>query len=400
LSCLQEEADTKQDESGFESFQRLSVTVLLQVLASPSWLWRKRIELGFFNSTMNLPAQDNSASGTSETFARPETNQVEISLPTFSLLSTMDWSEPLVKDMETNKAMMVVLCGPTGSGKTHTVLVLSALARLEQQKATVYLDCKRLQESATRIVDILTELDTLFEQAGKARSCLIVLDDLDRLAPNLLRGDGGDPAARVHSANPTAVDQSKLISDRILQLMEAALDSKELPQEDIDVSIVITCPDEKSLNSSLLQSSSVFQRSINVPTLSTQERLEGLGHMIKCLTSYPSTFDEDSIGRRTEGFRPRDLVKIASHVQRQLSSISGEMSVDNALDLVLDDFTPLSHLSLSRPQVSTGLDWSDIGGLFGVKANLESKVWTLFSGLGVWGLTCHTFRVTCGFLLK
>jgi hypothetical protein len=28
----------------------------------------------------------------------------------------------------------------------------------------------------------------------------------------------------------------------------------------------------------------------------------------------------------------------------------------------------------------------------------KSKVWTLFSGLGVWGLTCHTFRVvTCGF---
>jgi hypothetical protein len=31
---------------------------------------------------------------------------------------------------------------------------------------------------------------------------------------------------------------------------------------------------------------------------------------------------------------------------------------------------------------------------------IKSKVWTLFSGVGVWGSACHTFRVTCGFLLK
>jgi hypothetical protein len=46
-----------------------------------------------------------------------------------------------------------------------------------------------------------------------------------------------------------------------------------------------------------------------------------------------------------------------------------------------------------------------LGGFGGVVSlsswgKIESKVWTLFSGVGVWGSACHTFRVTCGFLLK
>jgi SpoVK/Ycf46/Vps4 family AAA+-type ATPase len=377
LSCLQGEADSEQDESGKllriiskaehgSSTSSFGESILVMEKVDRTWLLQH-----FDKSTRHT----NSASGISETLTRPETNELmDISLPRFSLPSTTIWSEPVLTEMKTKKATMLILCGPTGSGKTHNSLVLSGLARLEQQKATLYLDCKRLQESAVKILDILIELDALFEQAVKARSCLIVLDDLDRLAPNLLSGDEGDPSARVHSANPTAVDQSKLISDRILQLMEAVLDSRELTKEDMDLSIVITCSGESSLNSSLLQSSSVFQRSIDVPTLSTQERLEVLGQMIECLRSHPSTFDVASIGPRTEGFRPRDLAKIASRLQRQLSSIIGEISMDKALDLVLDDFTPLSHLSLSRPQMSTGLDWSDIGGLFEVKAKLESTV--------------------------
>jgi Cdc6-like AAA superfamily ATPase len=135
-----------------------------------------------------------------------------------------------VQDIAKYRNMITLVYGPTGSGKTHDAsLTLSALTQLEQHMPTLYLDCKRLQESSSRMSDILSELDSMFEEAAKAKYCTIVLDDLDRLAPNLLGGDDEDPAARVqHSANPTAEDQSKLISDRILQLVEAAayLESK------------------------------------------------------------------------------------------------------------------------------------------------------------------------------
>lgn len=306
-----------------------------------------------------------------ETLHQAETDALVNYVP--EVVSCTNWINPLLEDMENTKSMLVTMCGPTGIGKTQAALLLSAMARLKQHRATLYIDCNRLQESTSRMLDILAELDAFFEQCVKAKSCLIVLDDLDRLTPNLFGGDDDDPASRVHSTNPVAINQSKLICDRVLQLMEAA-NAKSHKGDSSGLTVVITCPSMESLNNSLDQSSSFFRRTINIPVLSSKERVAVLVKRIECHSTQPVDWDYTALGQRTENCRPRDLEKIASRVQQKMCSVLGEMSMESVLDAVLKNYVPLSHIYVSPPKTETWPTWSDIGGLFWVKSKLDSSI--------------------------
>lgn len=290
------------------------------------------------------------------------------------LLSTTEWMESSLEYMVKNMCPIVIIQGPTGIGKTYSSLALSSMARIKQNRATLYLDCKRLQESTNSLVEILTELDTLFEEALKARSCLVILDDLHRLTPNLLAGEDDDPATRVHSANPTAVNQSKLIADRIVHLIEASrtytLDSTIAGK--FDLAVVISCPSIHSLNASLLQSNTK-NLIVSVPVLSTKERVDVLVQRIQSKVPFRGKMDYANLGTKTEGFRPRDLEKISSRVQQEVHSTE-DVNLESVVVSVIDNFLPLSQMHISRPVKSHGPSWSEIGGLFEVKAKLETII--------------------------
>jgi SpoVK/Ycf46/Vps4 family AAA+-type ATPase len=296
---------------------------------------------------------------------RSSTDFLASTLPRPVFDSTLDALGSFFCDLRRNFPFLGILSGSTGSGKTHTALILGAVARMEHHRATLYLDCKRLQDSTTTIVQILSELDEIFASACKAKRCLVILDDLDRITPNLLGGNEGDPGARAQGANPTAIDQSKLISDRILQLLEAT------NLRDSSVSVIATCAGATALNTSLCED----QKTANIPTLKTGERLQLFVHMLRALKlTSVAPLSEAVFGQPTEGFRPRDLEKVAARVRRYFDVHGEASSLEEATDSILQEFISLSHMGLDKPRTKAGLSWGEIGGLFNVKKKLEATL--------------------------
>jgi peroxin-1 len=289
--------------------------------------------------------------------------------------SSSTWLDDTVKSMcRRGGGTLTYLCGPTGIGRTHGAFTVAALSRLRFQQATLYLDCKRLQESSMPMVEILAQLQTLFEQAVKGRPAMILLDELDRLAPNLLAGEESDTSARSQATNPVALDQSKLITDRLLHLIEAAT-SKQAGEDFGTISVLITCPSAESVHPAILECSTLSNNVVAIPSMGSEERAALLGKMI-CVgipTGRLDALDPDFVGPLTEGYRPRDLEKVASRVRQMLRSDSSNV-VDEVVSAALKGFVPLSQMSLARSHKASGLSWSELGGLFRVKEKLASTI--------------------------
>jgi peroxin-1 len=282
--------------------------------------------------------------------------------------SSLMWAEETVKRMgKKGGGTLTCLCGPTGIGRTHSAFMVAALSRLRFQQATLYLDCKRLQESSGRMMEILAQLQTMFEQGVKGRSTLIILDELDVLAPNL-SGEESDTAARSHSTNPAALDQSKLITDRLLQLIEAA-SGKKAGEDCRNISVLVTCPSAESVHPAILESCTLSSNVVAIPSMKGEERAALLGKMIG--VSIP--LDPAFVGPMTEGYRPRDLEKVASRARQMLRSDSSK-AVDEVVSASLEGFVPLSQMSIARSHKASGLSWSELGGLFRVKEKLASTI--------------------------
>jgi SpoVK/Ycf46/Vps4 family AAA+-type ATPase len=270
----------------------------------------------------------------------------------------------------------MLLCGDKGSGKTHAAMLFSAFARLSYGGATLYLDCKKLKNSrGIRMQDILTELRQVFDEAGHTSPTLVVLDDLDELAPNYDTGGGGtDDSSQVQQVNPMAVDQSKLIADTVRYLIQAT------EHREHAVSVIVTSRDENSLPASIASSLS-FRSSVHLPLITANDRetlyhqmLQRKGLSVDCDLCI-SSLSFPGFERKTEGFRPRDIEQLASRVNQSLhSSNKTGQSLIEATHNVLKAFVPLSKLSTAPEQTHTSPNWDDVGGLFRVKEELTSTI--------------------------
>jgi peroxin-1 len=284
-----------------------------------------------------------------------------------------NWTKPIIDNFARFPNCVVTLYGANGSGKSHSAALLSSLASLQCNRSVLYLNCKKLQKSSPKMVGILGEIDSVFIRSQDLNGAIIVFDDLDALCPNLL-GDGENNAsARMHSANPTAIDQSKLIADRISHLFESA--TCDIDDINHGLILVATCTNIDSLNSSLFRSSLVPSIQSKVPTLSAEDRVELLGRMIQrgepaCSIDFKSM----NLSQQTEAYLPRDLEKISLRVARAYQMKDEATSTENLLFEALSDYTPLSQMLASQKEGGVGISWDNIGGLFDVKNKLESIV--------------------------
>jgi len=227
---------------------------------------------------------------------------------------------------------------------------------------------------------ILKEIDSLFTQVQETQDGIIVLDDLDVLSPNLLVDNQGGFAARTLSVNPIAIDQSKLIADRLSHLLEAA-NLKETTHGNSTncssgFSLIATCSSPESINPSLRMCSRTPLSRIEVPVLSTQDRVDLLKAMIYRHHSSRKKMDLDgsNIARRMEGFLPRDLEKLALRVVRSFESNS-LITFQESLFAELAEFVPIAQMSTPKGEVKFNGSWSDIGALFDAKDKLEATVY-------------------------
>lgn len=286
-------------------------------------------------------------------------------------VGTTEWMLPAVERMEKFSSVVVKLFGSTGSGKSHNATMLAAVASYRLHRPILYLNCKKLQKSSPKMAGILGELDALFRQTQDLQGAIVILDDLDSLSPNLLDNSESNSSAKMHSANPAAVDQSKVIADRISHLFDA-VSSKQ------GVSIIATCASFDSINSNLFRVSKIPVIPVMNPVLSPEEQVSLLHHFISiqnCAGHLSEAADGSSVSQRLNGFLPRDLEKVALRAERVFRSNTSCKPFDERMQQALHNFTPLSQMQASNRSKSTkSLNWDDIGGLFDVKEKLDLVV--------------------------
>ena len=299
-----------------------------------------------------------------EFLGKPSTDRLLESVNLPVLTTTFEASASLLKALQGQAQCICILYGATGAGKTQAVSLVGTACAVDGIPM-LYVDCRQLLQLTRTLTEILSELDCVFQRSTTTDSCLIVLDDLDRITPNLITGSEGDPGSKVQGSNPTAVDQSKVIADRILQLYAAA------NMAGGRVSILSTCASDSSLHVSLF--SKAVAVGMGMPD--SCDRLTLFSHFLQVFGVSGIDASKLNFGQPTEGFRPRDLEKLAARTKRliELSATSQtQRTVCDAVIDVLDGYSPLSCIGLENPNSKAGLSWCDIGGLFSVKKKLEA----------------------------
>jgi len=301
----------------------------------------------------------------------PESSTIQRPL---NIVLPSDWTKPILDRMKYFGSMVLSLRGVNGSGKTFSALLLSTLASFSFHRPMFYLDCKILQKEKPRMSEILDEIDLLFERAVEVPNSIIVLDDLDSISPNLTGDNEYETSERTHNLNPSAVNQSKLIGDRLSHLLKAA-EFRGAKSEDGNILLIITCLSKESISHLSLNSLQAPLIHIKVPLLSLQDRSDLLIEMLSRHNPM-RRFDLDGvdISRRTEGFLPRDFEKLSARALRSHQTNSSTTSLQDSLVAELADFTPMSQMSNRQDEAQFHTSWADVGGLFHVKDVLESVV--------------------------
>lgn len=267
-----------------------------------------------------------------------------------------------------------LVAGETGSGKTHTALVLAAAAYLVEQRPTVYLNCRRLKNArGLRLPDILRELAEACECCQGPSPVVLVLDDLDELVPHLGSDTSVGRLSSVQQHNPALLDQCQAIAGLLIRYFRHFQELRS------NVTTIFTCREPENLSCAVLDACHQV-RNVRLPCLSSDDRIHlfhsllGRLYELNCSRedAVQSMLDSD-FGHQTLSFRPRDLEQLAYRVRAALVKDRAS-DLRPCLEQVLQDFVPLSQrvaLAERSPEVYT---FQHVGGLFDVKRELTASV--------------------------
>lgn len=262
-----------------------------------------------------------------------------------------------------------IITGQSGSGRTHTALVVATAAKLLYSKTSFYINCRVLKDTKTmRLRELLIEIKRIFD-AAKSTPSTLILDELDSVAVNLSPDTTTpDESVHVHQIDPAAIDESKMISDFVRNLFAT---------EAGNVSLIITCQDVEMLHKSL-RSFRYFTK-ISLPLLDEQERVLVFWKMLYSgismhLYNEPDrgVLDGLNIKQMTDGFTPRDLYKAVAQIQQELYSSEKSTTIAFAISSVLGKYVPSAKFKSVTVQEDATTDWNDIGGLFKAKKEFLS----------------------------
>jgi len=293
---------------------------------------------------------------------------VTINLPPSSLFFTLHPKTPLtrslqpalytsLKDLLSSNVEKLILHGDSGSGKTHLALLLISCLQA-CNVAVVYLDCKMLQSSLTRMDLILDCLAETFRSASLKDPCLVVLDDLDAIVPCLENAENEEDSSLMQSGvSPVLRDQVKLLSDTLVNLMDA----------NPCLRYVVTCKDKYSVHEGLRRVNR-FGVDVEIPNLHAMDKLQILESLVG-----DAKLDV-AISQQLQGYCPKDLSLVAEryHHMIYLSNLGRCPSSTFNLTDILDNYTPLSLQTTNLSHGTT--NWEDVGGLFDAKKLLHDIV--------------------------
>eukprot|EP00804_Cyclotella_cryptica_P008613 CCRYP_007601-RA/>CCRYP_007601-RA protein AED:0.17 eAED:0.17 QI:142/0.33/0.5/1/1/1/4/0/1155 len=287
------------------------------------------------------------------------------------------------------RQMYIGITGDEGTGKTHCIMHFASRLCVSQMCAVVYVGCNKLQSSPKcTLAFILEEIQRAFEEAMRMRPSALIFDDLDYLIPNVESGDSsGDGSIHHRLTNPALISQVKVIVDHLIHLslgcnISTATNSMSSNQ---GVVCLCTCKDKHSLSRRFI---GMIHSLLEVPSFDSRLRTEFLcrhllGNTMKSNEDYHVM---SRLGRLTDGYRPRDLQRIAQHIYNisairdlrdSCSSLSATSNLNHLacdIDTILRDFTPLSQQSLNVSQNESTVGWDSIGGLFRAKQLLHDII--------------------------
>lgn len=268
----------------------------------------------------------------------------------------------ILASFEAGDNQVWTLTGPVGSGKTHAVLLAKFIAQIAYGWRVEYVDCRKLCELHNTMSEIVSSIDEVFANTNSDVKSLILLDDLDSIASRVTTTKDGMGLSQTQGNNPILLSQSKLIADHIINNLDSSMSR---------AFVLSTCESAESINETLCDKEATSE----VPCLGANQRFQlfaktvaGKGNDLEIPSSKISDRNFMSI---TESFRPRDLVKAASRLVKRLQRREDFCDLGEEALEILRNTTPLSNLDLDQPSSLAATPWSDIGGLFEVRKELE-----------------------------
>lgn len=262
-----------------------------------------------------------------------------------------------------------IVCGDAGSGKTHSALLIAAIAQLQDRRSVHYLDCRKMKGSRNaRLSDIFEDLGRLFAAAEQSAPAVLVLDDLDELVPRV-EGGGHSESLHLQQMNPVMVEQCRAIEGILRHLHSMSQQGGYNPM------YIVTCKSSEELSQSVRQTLST-DNSLQLPILSSDDRSQLL-HSFLERTQPWDDFCADCrvfVGKQTAGFRPRDLELLATRVNRLFQTEDKSTSARGLVEKALEGYTPLSRISAATEMSDLQYRLSDLGGLTQVKQALVDTI--------------------------
>jgi SpoVK/Ycf46/Vps4 family AAA+-type ATPase len=280
--------------------------------------------------------------------------------------------ESIIPRSQTSIKADAILCGEKGSGKTHTALFIAALHHLLIKRGIVYLDCKVMKETpGMRMNDLLQEITKTFRDALSWRHSVIVLDNLDEIAPHYSSNTISDDSSKSQQVDPAAAGQSRLVSDHLTYLL------REYKAQGYDLVTIVTCR-TGGVSLLLLQELDLVEPTM-LPIADSVFRSSLFMKHLQA-TCPTQIWDDAShwsaeIARKTDGFRPQDYRRLALAVNDKMQKKDDVPTrMNDILDECIAEYTPLSRLRSQASWPSSRIKWEAVGGLFDVKKKLQSTV--------------------------
>jgi peroxin-1 len=257
--------------------------------------------------------------------------------------------------------------GDHGSGKTFTALLIAAVSRLTRCDKCVYLNCRKLRDSHTmRTKTILKEIQNVFNDANELAPCVVILDDLDLIAPCFQSGDHGNSSQSIDIL-PSEIDKAKLIQDLLKHLMYA---------RGRNIFVVATSTTLQSLSRVVVNDENFIHR-LPVPALRDSDREALYHHFLLrfAVTSDACCSKDSNFIRKTVGFRSRDLARLSFLASKFRLINSTNVSWKEATNQALENYAQLSRVTSSTNAArDNSFKLCNMGGIRQAKAELLSMI--------------------------
>lgn len=238
--------------------------------------------------------------------------------------------------------------GKPGSGKTLFSLNIQSTFKglgyyvklIDFEKDLVHDEDSKSKDRNQMITQVL---ESTFQAAAWHAPSIVILENIDKVIPKKMeQGDSGS-------------------SDRLAEFMINRIQTLLKPKK---VGLLLTGKSRDSVNQLIFQKH-VTEEDINLLAPSKIQRAAILNHMIK--TKFTAFSGEDcsfidEIAHETEGYYPADFNNLIDRAYHDLLSNRDSTFTMKHFSRAIDGYVPTSLRGV-KLQKSTGVKWSDIGGL-------------------------------------